>query len=182
MTTLIAPIVLVTILAMASVLGYPLSEPVISRLVQIATITGLFAGSGMLVLMLATGKRHVPVEIGDWASDSRRLPVLAQASLRPALRAVRAAFVPAMRNHRRVRRPATCIASRATTASSCCTRSFCWAWCSPRWPARSKRCLSAGSWSASPPPCWWRSFRNDPRRFAMGCGSGRYIASPMPPC
>ena len=63
-----APSVLVAALGLASLVGRPLSERMTSRLVQIAIVVGLLAASGVLVLMLAQGTRHVPIEFGHWAS------------------------------------------------------------------------------------------------------------------
>lgn len=60
------PFLLVLALGLASLIGYQLSESLISRLVQITTITGLTAGLGMLGWMLFDGTRFVPLELGHW--------------------------------------------------------------------------------------------------------------------
>jgi NAD(P)H-quinone oxidoreductase subunit 5 len=61
-----APALLVAILGLVSLFREPLSENVITRLVQVSIITGLVAALAILGLMLFHGERHVPVELGEW--------------------------------------------------------------------------------------------------------------------
>jgi NADH-quinone oxidoreductase subunit L len=65
---LVVPILLVAVMGLASLLGRPLTEGATSRLVQLATVLGLFATLGVLIYMLATGQRHVAFNLGHWAS------------------------------------------------------------------------------------------------------------------
>ncbi|MFO0946767.1 MAG: proton-conducting transporter membrane subunit [Planctomycetota bacterium] len=61
-----APTALLCVLGTASLVGQPFSERVVGRLVQFATVTGLVASLIILVSMLVTGTRHVPIELGSW--------------------------------------------------------------------------------------------------------------------
>ena len=63
-----APVCLVCVLGLSSLLDRPLPERSISRFVQTAIVTGLLAAIGVLVLMLAQGTRHVPIELGNWVA------------------------------------------------------------------------------------------------------------------
>jgi len=65
-TVLAAPFALVIVLGLASLVGHPLSERSIGRLVQTAIVVGLLAALAILGLMLSTGTRHVPVVLGSW--------------------------------------------------------------------------------------------------------------------
>ena len=66
-----APLLLLTVIGVASLVGKPLSERLIGQLVPAANLIGLFAALGMLGLMLATGVRQVPIELGSWVSIPR---------------------------------------------------------------------------------------------------------------
>lgn len=62
-----APAVLFTILGLSSLLMHrPLPERTISRCSQIAILTGLACSVGILGMMLALGRRHVPIALGTW--------------------------------------------------------------------------------------------------------------------
>lgn len=61
-----APLALLTLLGLSSLVGQPFSERWISRLTQICVITGLLSAVTILGIMLATGTLHVPVEVGNW--------------------------------------------------------------------------------------------------------------------
>ena len=65
-TVVVVPVVLVAALGLPTLVGRPLAEHVISRLVQVAMTLGLLAACGVLALMLATGNRHVSIEMGHW--------------------------------------------------------------------------------------------------------------------
>lgn len=64
----IAPLLLTTILGLCSLLDRPLGERAIIRLTQAAVMGGLLSAIAMLGLMLISGSRHVPVELGEWVS------------------------------------------------------------------------------------------------------------------
>jgi NAD(P)H-quinone oxidoreductase subunit 5 len=63
-----APVLLLAGLGLYPLLGGTLRERTITRACQAATIAGLLAAIAILGLMLATGRRHVPVHLGDWVS------------------------------------------------------------------------------------------------------------------
>jgi NADH-quinone oxidoreductase subunit L len=62
------PAALLAVLAVWSLVDHPLPERTTGRLVQVAMVTGLFAASGILILMLALGTRHVSLDLGHWVS------------------------------------------------------------------------------------------------------------------
>jgi NAD(P)H-quinone oxidoreductase subunit 5 len=66
LTAVGAPIALVVVLGLTSVVGHPMSEQPIGRAVQTATLTGLVASIAMLILMLALDTRSVPVDLKNW--------------------------------------------------------------------------------------------------------------------
>jgi len=63
-----APAILVVIFGVTSILGVALSEKSIARFTEAAIVLGLLAAIGVLGLMLMTGRRHVPIEFGNWVS------------------------------------------------------------------------------------------------------------------
>lgn len=63
-----APTVLVAVLGIASLVNAGFSEQTITRLVKSAVLTGLCGALGMLILMLATNRRFVPIDLGNWVS------------------------------------------------------------------------------------------------------------------
>jgi len=63
-----SPLALVAVLGLGALLSFELSERLISRLTQASVVTGLTAAVGMLILMLATGVRTVPIELGNWVT------------------------------------------------------------------------------------------------------------------
>lgn len=64
---IIAPVLLLAVLGVSSLLDRRLSEEAISICCQVAIITGLIAALAILGLMLAHGTRIEPVEVGQWA-------------------------------------------------------------------------------------------------------------------
>ncbi len=66
--TVLSPAALLATLALPSLVGRPLPERVVNRLIQFAIATGLMASLTILGLMLATGMRHVPLELGHWVN------------------------------------------------------------------------------------------------------------------
>jgi NAD(P)H-quinone oxidoreductase subunit 5 len=61
-----APLLLLCILGLSSLLGRRLSEEATGRLCAAATVTGLLATVGVLALMLLEGTRHEPIALGEW--------------------------------------------------------------------------------------------------------------------
>ncbi len=68
LTVVIAPTSLAAVLGLAALLEIRLSEQVISLLTKIAVVTGLIAAVGVLVLMLISGTRNVPINLGNWVA------------------------------------------------------------------------------------------------------------------
>ncbi|MBA2115316.1 proton-conducting transporter transmembrane domain-containing protein [Bremerella alba] len=63
-----SPSVLLIVLGLPLLIGIRLSEVSQSWLTKISVIAGLTAAIGILVVMLASGSRHVPIEFGNWVS------------------------------------------------------------------------------------------------------------------
>src|SRR5262249_41881497 len=63
---LAAPVLLLCVLGLSSLLGRPLRESTIGQACSAATLTGLVAAVVVLALMLAHGTRHEAIEVGDW--------------------------------------------------------------------------------------------------------------------
>ncbi|QDT12505.1 proton-conducting transporter membrane subunit [Planctomycetes bacterium K23_9] len=63
-----SPIALLCILGLSSLAGYKLGESVTSRLTQASVWLTSLPTVGIVVLMLATGIRYVPIELGNWVS------------------------------------------------------------------------------------------------------------------
>lgn len=66
--TFLIPLLLVAVLGIASLLGRPLGERLISGLIQLTTMLGLGAAAVLLIYMLASGQRHLTVDLGNWAA------------------------------------------------------------------------------------------------------------------
>jgi NADH-quinone oxidoreductase subunit L len=64
--TFAAPVLLVAVLGVSSLLDRKLSEEAIGRLCQVTTVVGLLAALGILALMLLHGTRHEAIELGEW--------------------------------------------------------------------------------------------------------------------
>jgi len=60
------PAALVALLGIPALVGLSFSERVVSRLTQAAVVAGLLSAVAILGIMLSTGTRHVPVELGNW--------------------------------------------------------------------------------------------------------------------
>lgn len=67
-TVVCAPMVLLALLGALSLFERPLSERATARLTQWVIFAGLAASIYVLVWMLVTGARHVPIEVGHWVS------------------------------------------------------------------------------------------------------------------
>lgn len=63
-----APALLVLLIGATTLFDYPLAERRLTGCIQFAIVTGLIAALAMLFLMLTTGTRHVPIELGNWVS------------------------------------------------------------------------------------------------------------------
>jgi NAD(P)H-quinone oxidoreductase subunit 5 len=61
-----SPAVLLAVLGLSSLIDQPLSEQASARCTQTAVVAGLLAAMGILGMMLFSGTRHVPVELGNW--------------------------------------------------------------------------------------------------------------------
>jgi len=61
-----APLMLLVVLGLSSLLNRRRSERATGRLTQVAVIVGLLSSVMILALMLAWGMRHVSIEIGRW--------------------------------------------------------------------------------------------------------------------
>lgn len=66
LAVVVAPFVLVTALGLTALVSKPLSEPIVGHLVKLCVVLGLLPALLVLVLMLATGQVHVPIELGTW--------------------------------------------------------------------------------------------------------------------
>jgi len=63
-----SPAVLLAALGLPLLFGIKLSEGAQARLTKASVVIGLLASVIILVTMLATGLRHVPIELGNWVS------------------------------------------------------------------------------------------------------------------
>jgi NADH:ubiquinone oxidoreductase subunit 5 (subunit L)/multisubunit Na+/H+ antiporter MnhA subunit len=61
-----SPALLVAVLGLTSLVGRPLRESAIESCTYASTMIGLLAAIAILFIMLATGNRHVPIELGNW--------------------------------------------------------------------------------------------------------------------
>jgi NAD(P)H-quinone oxidoreductase subunit 5 len=66
--TVLSPSALLAGLALPALVSRPLDERTVNRLIQLAVVTGLLASLSILGLMLVTGIRHVPLEVGHWVN------------------------------------------------------------------------------------------------------------------
>lgn len=63
---IVAPLLLVALLGVTSLLGRPLSEAASARAVAAVTLFGLLATAGVFAFMVGTGTRHVVVGAAEW--------------------------------------------------------------------------------------------------------------------
>ena len=63
--TVLSPSALLAALALPALVSRPVREQTVNRLIQFAVVTGLLASLSILGLMLATGTRHVPLELAQ---------------------------------------------------------------------------------------------------------------------
>ncbi|MCA9232758.1 MAG: oxidoreductase [Planctomycetales bacterium] len=63
-----SPVALLTVLGLPMLLGFVLKESIQTTCTKVAVLFGLFAAISILALMLTTGLRYVPIELGNWVS------------------------------------------------------------------------------------------------------------------
>jgi len=68
MLVVAAPFALVAILGVPSLLGFRVSEPITDRSCRVVVTIGLLSCAGVLISMLATGDRHIVLDLGDWVA------------------------------------------------------------------------------------------------------------------
>lgn len=61
-----SPALLLVAFGLTSLLAIEISESAMGRLTQVSVVSGLLASVAILILMLMTDNRHVPIEIGNW--------------------------------------------------------------------------------------------------------------------
>ncbi len=64
--TIASPLLLLAVLGVPALVGYKLSEQSIARSIYFAVVIGLLSAIVVLVSMLLSGDRHVPIELGNW--------------------------------------------------------------------------------------------------------------------
>ena len=64
----ISPLLLLVIIGLPMLLGSPLKERVVAVATECAVVAGLMCSIGILALMLASGRRDVPIELRHWVS------------------------------------------------------------------------------------------------------------------
>lgn len=62
----VLPTGLMVILGLGLLFRVPLSETSVAVLTKVSVLGGLLAAIAVLIIMLTTGSRHVPIEIGNW--------------------------------------------------------------------------------------------------------------------
>ncbi len=67
-TTVVSPLLLLTVMGLSSLFVIRLSESFVSRLTQVTVGLSLIPAIAIFLLMLLTDSRFVPVDIGDWVS------------------------------------------------------------------------------------------------------------------
>jgi NAD(P)H-quinone oxidoreductase subunit 5 len=66
LTVVTSPAALVLVVGLPPLARRPLSEQTLNRYTYASTVIGLLAAVGILAMMLATGSRDVPIELGNW--------------------------------------------------------------------------------------------------------------------
>ncbi len=62
----VSPMLLTSILGITSLVGWRLTEESTTKLVYAAIACGLTAAVAVLAMMLIGGRRHIPIDLGDW--------------------------------------------------------------------------------------------------------------------
>lgn len=68
LTAIAAPVGLLALLGVTSLVGRPRTERTVARACQASVVVGLLTTAAVLVLMLATGERRVEADLGDWVA------------------------------------------------------------------------------------------------------------------
>lgn len=63
-----SPLILLAVLGISALFGRRLSESTISRWTQFGVLLTLIPAVGILAIMLVTGIRYVPIELGNWVT------------------------------------------------------------------------------------------------------------------
>ncbi|MFG0268005.1 MAG: proton-conducting transporter membrane subunit [Rhodopirellula sp. JB055] len=63
-----SPVLLLAVLGLSLLLNRPFSETTTVRLTQTSVLLSLLPAIAILILMLATGLRNIPIEIGNWVT------------------------------------------------------------------------------------------------------------------
>lgn len=66
MGTVACPMILLSVVGLTTLCGWPLGERSIGRWTQASVVSGLLMAISILALMLLTGRRQVPIELDDW--------------------------------------------------------------------------------------------------------------------
>lgn len=66
-----SPSLLLAIFGILPLSGFKPSEPLMARCIQLSVCGGLLAALGILGMMLASGTRHIPIELGNWVVISQ---------------------------------------------------------------------------------------------------------------
>lgn len=66
LAVVVSPAVLLIVLGAMSLIGRRIGERLSAHLTQASVVIGLVAALAILALMLTTGNRHVPIELGNW--------------------------------------------------------------------------------------------------------------------
>jgi NADH-quinone oxidoreductase subunit L len=64
----LSPLVMTIVLGISSLFDLKLQEQTTAKLVFWTIVSGLFAAALVLILMLASGRRNVPLDAGDWVA------------------------------------------------------------------------------------------------------------------
>ncbi|SMP47091.1 NAD(P)H-quinone oxidoreductase subunit 5 [Neorhodopirellula lusitana] len=67
-TVVVSPLVLLAVLGISALVNRPLSESIISSLTRASVLLSLLPAIGILLIMLWTGIRNVPIEVGNWVT------------------------------------------------------------------------------------------------------------------
>jgi len=66
LVVVVCPALVLVVLGLAALFARPLSERTMVRLVEASTVVGLLAALVILAIMLVTGHRTEPIDLGDW--------------------------------------------------------------------------------------------------------------------
>ena len=66
LAVVLSPAILLTVLGTTSLIGRKIGERSTAHLTQASVVTRLAAATAILVTMLVSGRRHVPIELGNW--------------------------------------------------------------------------------------------------------------------